>query len=146
VCSTGLATLRRDGFASMDWLPDQARVIRRPATAGTLITRPIKFSGKHLFVNADAKGGDLRVEVLDASGRVLAPLTRDACVPVNADGTRLPVAWARGSIGDVAGQEVRLRFSMSRGRVYAFWVSADRSGRSGGYAAAGGPGIQGPID
>ena len=29
---TGLATLRRDGFASMDWLPDEAPVMRRVAT------------------------------------------------------------------------------------------------------------------
>ncbi len=29
ICSTGLATLRRDGFASMDWLPDDPSAIRR---------------------------------------------------------------------------------------------------------------------
>ena len=31
VCSTGLATLRRDGFASMDWMPDRAPVMRSRA-------------------------------------------------------------------------------------------------------------------
>ena len=146
VCSTGLATLRRDGFASMDWLPEQARVVKQPAAdVATLTTRPIRFSGNQLFVNADAQGGDLRVEVLDVNGRTLAPLTRDACVPVNANGTRLAVNWNKGAIGDVAGREVRLRFSMRRGRLYAFWVSPDSSGRSRGYAAAGGPGINGPT-
>ncbi len=147
VCSTGLATLRRDGFASMDWIPEEARVIRRPSPArATLTTRPIRFTGKQLFVNAAAKGGDLRVEVLDRNGRVIEPFTQQACVPVNGDGTRLAVTWAKGSLGDLAGQDVRLRFSMNRGRLYAFWVSPDASGRSRGYAAAGGPGIQGPTD
>ncbi|HSW47189.1 MAG TPA: hypothetical protein VLM89_16620, partial [Phycisphaerae bacterium] len=41
---TGLAVLRRDGFASMD----------AGETPGTLTTRPLTFNGKYLFVNADA--------------------------------------------------------------------------------------------
>src|SRR5204862_583426 len=44
-CSTGLGVLRRDGFASMDRLPDDDRV--RPASLGaeaTLTTRPLRFS------------------------------------------------------------------------------------------------------
>jgi hypothetical protein len=121
--------------------------VKQPAAdVATLTTRPIRFSGRQLFVNADAQGGDLRVEVLDRDGRIIAPLTRDACVAVNANGTRLAVTWSKGSIGDAAGREVRLRFSMRRGRLYAFWVSPDASGRSQGYAAAGGPGINGAID
>lgn len=149
VCSTGLATLRRDGFASMDWLPDQARVIKQgaaPGAGGTLTTRPIRFSGQHLFVNADLGDGELRVELLDRSGRTLAPFTRVACAPVTGNGTRLPVSWARGSIGELAGQEVRLRFSVSSGRFYAFWVSPSAAGESRGYPAAGGPEFPGPVD
>ncbi|MBI3693999.1 MAG: hypothetical protein HY238_04045 [Acidobacteria bacterium] len=49
ITSTGLATLRRDGFASMD----------AGALEGSLTTRPLPFSGKHLFVNADAASGAL---------------------------------------------------------------------------------------
>ena len=40
---TGLATLRRDGFASME-----------ADGEGELETRPLKFSGQYLFVNIDA--------------------------------------------------------------------------------------------
>ena len=145
VCSTGLATLRRDGFASMDWLPDQARIQPRAST-GTLTTRPVRFSGTHLFVNADAAGGELRVEVLDRGGRAIAPLTAAACVPVTDNGTRLPVRWTRGSIADVAGQDVRLRFTLTRGRLFAFWVAPSELGQSRGYVAAGGPGFKGPTD
>jgi hypothetical protein len=39
----GMATLRRDGFASMD-------AAEKP---GTLTTRPVAFKGEHLFVNLD---------------------------------------------------------------------------------------------
>lgn len=60
--STGLATLRRDGFASLDG-------------PGELTTRPVKFQGQHLFVNFDAKGGEMRAEILDAYSRVIEPFT-----------------------------------------------------------------------
>ncbi len=149
VCATGLATLRRDGFASMDWMPEDARVLRQgrtPSDAGTLTTRAVQFSGGHLFVNADATGGELRVEVLDRQGRIIAPFTREACAPIAGSGTRLPVRWATGSLGDLAGDPVRFRFSMTRGRLYAFWVSPWPTGESRGYPAAGGPRFAGPID
>ena len=149
VCSTGLATLRRDGFASMDWLPGDSSVVRGRVgdhTAGTLTTRPIRFSGSHLFVNADAQQGELRVEVLDRAGSVIGGLSAANCGPVTGDGTKLPVTWKSASLAAVVNREVRFRFSLTRGRLYAFWVSAKPTGESRGYPAAGGPDFSGPID
>jgi hypothetical protein len=147
ICSTGLATLRRDGFASMDWMPDDTRTRRRLAgSAPTLTTRPLRFTGSELFVNADARGGELRVEVLDRNGNVRAPFTRDACEPIVRDGTRLPVRWRSGSLRDLAGEPVRFRFSLTRGRLFAFWVSPWPTGESRGFPAAGGPEFTGLAD
>ena len=150
VCSTGLATLRRDGFASMDWGTDERPRARRvdggSSTEGTLTTRPVRFSGSHLFVNADLRGGELRVEVIDRQGHVVAPFSRDNCVPVTGDGTRTPVRWTSGSLAAVAGRELRFRFSLSRGKLFSFWVSAWPSGESRGFPAAGGPEFKGPAD
>ncbi|MBQ9770003.1 MAG: hypothetical protein IJW27_07330, partial [Clostridia bacterium] len=56
--ATGLAKLRRDGFASMDG-------------TGTLTTEKVAFSGKYLYVNANASGGSLKAELLDANGKVI---------------------------------------------------------------------------
>ena len=140
VCSTGLATLRRDGFASMDWIPDVRRTRRVPrAAVGALTTRPLTFTGGHLFVNADATGGELRVEVLDQAGNVIAPFTRDGCEPISVDGTRLPVRWVKGSLSELAGTPIRFRFTLTRGRLFAFWVSPWPTGESRGFPAAGGP-------
>lgn len=148
VCSTGLATLRRDGFASMDWSRSPARPVRRlPGwNEGMLTTRPLRFSGRHLFVNADLQDGELRVEVLDRQGRVVTPFTREACEPLRASGTRQPITWRGASLGAIAGQPVRFRFTLSGGSLYAFWVTDSRSGHSNGYPAAGGPEFTGPID
>ena len=138
VCSTGLATLRRDGFASMDAGPSE----------GTLTTRPVRFSGKHkhLFVNADADEGALRIEVLDASGKVIAPFSRANCLPICADKTLQQVSWKGGAdLSKLDGKPVRFRFYLKNSRLYAFWVS-DKSGASRGYVAAGGPGFAAPTD
>jgi len=148
VCSTGLAMLRRDGFASLAEPAGDARAYRiwPTASARSMTTRPLRFSGGHLFVNADARGGDIRVEVLDEGGRVLQPFSAANCTAVSDDGTRLPVNWARGALASVAGSTVRFRFVVRGARLYAFWVSPSPDGASRGYLAAGGPGLQRPID
>jgi hypothetical protein len=137
VCSTGLALLRRDGFASMDAGDEE----------GTLTTRPVRFQGKHLFVNVDAGKGELRAEVLDGKGEVVEPFTRARCEPVRADKTLQPVTWSgTADLARLADQRVRIRFYLKNGRLYAFWVSPTKSGASHGYVAAGGPGFTGPTD
>src|SRR5207302_1391450 len=82
---TSLATLRRDGFASIDG----------DFFGGTLTTRPVRFSGKHFFVNLDAPSGGVWIEVFGENGRLL--LTSDRIKGDKrgrADGNRLE-RWPR---------------------------------------------------
>jgi hypothetical protein len=148
VCSTGLATLRRDGFVSMDHPGSNRRVERVTSLPpGTLITRPVRFSGKHLFVNLAAPAGELRVEVLDAAGQTIAPFTAATCVPVRGDSTGVRVNWPGApDLSALANRPVRFKFHVTNGALYAFWVSPDATGASRGFVAAGGPGFTGPID
>jgi hypothetical protein len=133
--TTGLAVLRRDGFASMD----------ADAAGGELLTRPIRFSGRRLFVNTDASHGELRVEILDENKAPVQPYSALRCIPVRSDSTAHEVHWQDGGdLAKLAGRSVRLRFHLTRGRLYSFWMSPDRSGKSGGYVAAGGPGLLAP--
>jgi hypothetical protein len=137
VCATGLAKLRRDGFASMD----------AGDTTGTLTTRPVRFSGKYLLVNADVDGGELRAEILDEAGHVIEPYTLANSMPVKADKTVQTARWKDvQGFEKLAGQPVRFRFHLRNGSLYAFWVATERSGASRGYVAAGGPGFTGPTD
>ena len=132
---TGLATLRRDGFASME-----------TAGEGELVTRPLKFSGKCLFVNLDAASGELRVEVTDRRGITIEPFSLTNCQAVRGDSTREIVAWNGGDLAALAGREVRFRFRLRHGKLYAFWVSPSDRGVSRGFVAAGGPGFSGSVD
>jgi len=137
VCSTGLATLRRDGFASMDAGEMEA----------ILTTRPVSFSGKYLFINADTHAGEMRVEVLDEKDQVIAPFTRANCVPITADKTLQAVTWEGAKdLSALSGKLVKFRFHLRNGKLYSFWVSPNKSGASHGYVAAGGPGFTGPMD
>jgi len=136
-CGTGLAVLRRDGFASMDAGKDW----------GTLVTRMVRFKGRHLFVNVDSAEGELRVEVLDRKGNVIEPFSLARCIPVSCDSTLREVRWEGGEdLSDLAGKAVRLRFCLKEGRLYAFWITPSPLGASYGYVAAGGPGFATNVD
>ena len=114
---------------------------------GTLTTRPVRFSGRHLFVNVDDPKGELRVEVLNHSGQVVAPFTWQACPAVTADRTLQIIRWKNDQdLSSLVNQSGRFRFHLKNGRLYAFWVSPDLSSASRGYVAAGGPGFAGNCD
>ncbi|MGI9457449.1 MAG: hypothetical protein ACR2NU_12870 [Aeoliella sp.] len=133
--STGLAVLRRDGFASIDAGDEE----------GILLTRPLKFSGKYLFVNAAAD--QLRVEVCQEDGRPIPGFSRDECRAFTGDSTKQRLTWRqREDLESISGQQVRLKFYLRRSRLYSFWVSRNQQGASGGATAAGGPGLSGTWD
>jgi len=135
--TTGLATLRRDGFISME----------AGDAPGSLTTRPVRFRGKYLFVNVNSQDGELRVEVLDANNHIVGPFSRDNCLPIRVNNTLQQVRWKGGDdLSALAGTPVKFRFYLQSGGIYSFWVSPDRSGASYGYVGAGGPGFTGPVD
>ena len=134
---TGVAMLRRDGFASLD----------AGDTEGTVTTRVLRFNGRHLFANLAAAGGEMRVEILDEEGGIVAPFAKGNCVPVTGDSTKAAVRWQGvEDLGSVSGKPVKFRFTLRTGRLFSFWVSRDSEGASHGYVAAGGPGFSRAAD
>lgn len=133
--STGLAKLRRDGFVSMHAGKDE----------GTLVTEPVNFDGKYLFVNADvpSKKSLLLVEVLDADGKTVKGFTKTDCKGLRkTDSTKAMITWKdNADLTALAGKPVRLKFYLRDGDLYSFWISPWRSGESRGYTAGGGPGL-----
>src|SRR5206468_1700660 len=102
-------------------------------TEGTLTTRPMRFTGNHLFVNVDDPQGELRVEILNQAGQTVPRFTAENCSPVAADKTLHAVRWKGvDDLSSLANQPVRLRFHLKNERLYAFWVSPESSGASHG--------------
>lgn len=133
--STGLATLRRDGFVSMNAEKEQ----------GILITEKLSFDGKYLFVNADVTKGDLLVEVLDESGDPYDGFSAKDCVGMKkTNATKRLIRWKNhADLSALAGKNIRLKFHLRKGDIYSFWISPWESGESRGYTSGGGPGMSG---
>ncbi len=125
--SMGMATLRRDGFASMDG-------------SGILETKPLTVSKKvkGLFVNADAAGGALRAEITDLSGTPVAGFTLADSCPMKTDSCRFRMMWKdQKDLSFLTGRQFRFRFAQENVSFYSFWLSSDEEGSSDGACAAG---------
>jgi hypothetical protein len=80
----GLATLRRDGFVSINVGVD----------GGTMTTRAFVFLGDTLVLNADASQGSVSVEALDLDGKPIDGFGIDASVTLTKDDIRQSCAVA----------------------------------------------------
>lgn len=130
--ATGLATMRRDGFASLN----------AGSAEGSISTRRVSFDGRHLFVNAEiASGGSLCAEVLNENNQVIAPFSKANCQPFTGNATKRQMAWTGANdLSVLIGQTVKFKFYVTNGKLFAFWVSPSTDGASRGFLGAGGPG------
>jgi hypothetical protein len=110
VGALGLAFLRIDGFCSRD----------AGEKEGVLTTKPLRFSGNSLHVNAHVKG-TLLVEALDASGQ---PIQGFVSEPVQGDNVDHAIHWKDGKKLAELSQPIALRFKMSKAELYSFRFTA----------------------
>ena len=111
----GIATLRRDGFASLD----------AAAEPGVVITRSFVFEGEgRLFINTKAgTNGGVRVAALDEEGEPIEHFTVDDAVPVCTDSTCAKACWKqRSSLGALKDRYIRLAFHLVDAELYSFWI------------------------
>ena len=114
---------------------------------GELLTKPVVFGGKRLFVNAECRFGSVSAEVVGADGKSLPGFSRNDCVAFSrGDSTKKELVFKGGELSSFAGKPVRFRFLVHCGTLYSFWVSPSERGESRGYVAAGGPAYSGLRD
>ncbi|MEO7649210.1 MAG: hypothetical protein ABIZ80_01990 [Bryobacteraceae bacterium] len=106
------AVMRLDGFVSADF--DYA--------GGTLMTPPIRFTGRRLELNLDTGAGGVgRVEIVRGDGSPIPGFTMLDADQLNGNSVRLPVSWkGKSDLSALAGQEIRLRLKMRAAKLYAF--------------------------
>ncbi|UCD30021.1 MAG: hypothetical protein JSV03_05975 [Planctomycetota bacterium] len=109
-CSIGLATLRKDGFASLD----------AGSTIGTVTTKRLTGTGGPLHVNYDATGGWLKVEVLDEDGNVLPGYSESECDLLQGDSVDQVVTWGVQTELPAGTEPLRLQFVMQDASIYSF--------------------------
>ena len=122
--SIGRATLRRDGFCSLD----------AGSREGTFTSKAFVFTGNVLVINAETSGdGYVVAEILDADGNVIEGLSRAFCYEFRGDEVRHVVAWKANPEGQVEGKiaylarsamawgrEIRLRLYLKQAKLYSF--------------------------
>jgi hypothetical protein len=103
-----LAVLRRDGFVSLDAGKEQ----------GSVSTRPFTLPAGRLYVNVDARQGELRVEACDDQGKVLA-----VSEVVSGDHPQSEVRWQQGNFAELQKHTVSLRFRLLNASLYSYWLA-----------------------
>ena len=112
--SCGLATVKRDRFAS----------INAGEQVGTVITRPLDFKNGALHLNAQiAKGGEINVAVLTRDAQPIAPWTIESCSALHGDSIDMPVSWRDESkLTELNDSSVRLQFDLRSAKLFSFWI------------------------
>jgi len=110
----GLAKLRRDGFVSLD----------AGEQPGTVLTRPLSFAGKRLFVNADVReSGSIKASLLTRKRQPIAGYSAADAMAIAEGGTKVPVRWKKGvELEAPSEKNVRLRFELKNAQLYSFWI------------------------
>lgn len=129
ITATGLATLRRDGFASM-----------HTTETGTLTTPAFKFTGEYFHVNANV-AGKMHVELINENGNIIENFTKNDCIPFSGNSVKTLVQWKNNpTLKSLAGKNIKAKFYVENGEIYAFWISPSATGESSGYTGGGGKG------
>ena len=104
----GLATLKLDRWAGL-----------QTGRQGYLETKPFRFDGSGLTVNAYAHGGEIRAQIADEAGRVLPGYEASEAAPVVGDRTAHRLAWNRGAdLSALSGSQISLQFQVWNATIY----------------------------
>ena len=94
--------------------------------AGFILTRPIVMNGSELEVNAKiiSDQGQIKVAVLDLSGKEMPGFGFGDCQPLKGDDLKRKVSWGQGKqLADLPKQPLRLKFRLEQSTLYAFYVT-----------------------
>jgi predicted GH43/DUF377 family glycosyl hydrolase len=111
--SIGLATLRLDGFCSMQSASGEA---------GWMITRREPFRTPAVIINArTGPGGWITAEILDRHNRVLKGFAKEECQPFSGDASRHRLQWKTQAFHpDLARADYKLRFWLKDAQLYSY--------------------------
>ena len=103
----------------VSWRRD--RLVALQAERGVVETVPLETTGNRLEINADATGGEIAVEVLDAEGEVQPGFSSEACEAIDGDSLAHQVRWEGRDLSGIR-RPFRLRFVMRNAKLYAFRI------------------------
>jgi hypothetical protein len=118
----GMAFIPRDRFAGIRPVARSEQVtLKKPLeNIGQVTLKPLDLRGcREITLNADARNGSIRVELLTEDGRRVRGFSKDAAVPLRGDSLRHRVAWQGGDLGKLAPGRYLLRLHLDNAEVFA---------------------------
>ncbi len=117
----GLATIPRDRFAGLQTVAVSSQpTLRAPLAHTAQVTlRARKLTGyRKLTLNADAREGAVRVELLNREGYPVPGFSASDSRPVTGDGLGLPMSWSGGDLPALPPGEYMIRIHLQRATIY----------------------------
>lgn len=105
-------TMRLDGFVS----------VSAPMKGGEVITKPLTFTGRNLWLNfATSAAGQVQVELQSRDGKPISGFGLKECQDTFGDSLDRKVVWnSQGDLNSIVGQTVRIRFVLKDADLYSF--------------------------
>ena len=103
----GLATLRRDGWVSLN-------AGEKP---GILTTKPFPLPKEKLHLNVDADGGQVQIALIDSTGKIAAQSKT-----ITGDQLDVPVLFPKTKLQP--GTSVQLKITAEKAKLYSYWFDA----------------------
>jgi hypothetical protein len=105
----GLAKIKRGRFVSLEASFD----------GGTVITKPLTFSGSHLCINANAKYGSINISLLDQDDTLLSNWQSTIS---GVDDIQIPVRFSDTDLCDLNDKSIKIKFELKNARLYGFQI------------------------
>lgn len=111
----GLATLRLNGFVSLD----------AEQESGIVTTYFMQNVSGPLLVNADASKGFLLVELLDDDEKPIPGYSAEECLPISKNDVVQVIQWKKHSELPKAKTELKIKFTMKNASLFGFYAGAN---------------------
>jgi len=118
----GMASLPLDRFAGLKTVTKSEQItLRKPLeNVGQITLKPLDLRKcGAIQLNADARDGAVRVEILTEDGYRVRGFSRDEAAPVQGDSLRHPVAWKKSNIRELPPGRYLLRLHVENATVFA---------------------------
>ena len=117
----GVAAIQKDRYVGLTAGEEDGQIT-------THLLALTHLDGRHadrgvLEVNAQAEGGSVAVELLDANGKVIPGFSRKECIAVTGDQLNHLIRWKnQPTLFPVIGEPVKMRFYLKNATIYGFTV------------------------
>jgi hypothetical protein len=122
----GVAMIPRDRFAGVTPVRKSAQAtLKTPLeNVGQVTLKPVELTkDSKITINADAREGEVRIELLDAEMRRVRGFSRDEASVIHGDSLRHAVTWKDRTLADLPPGPYHLRAHLDRATLFAVSIT-----------------------